>query len=98
MKDKTYWRDYARDRKARLVVLLGGACARCGYDKCIGALHFHHLDPTTKSFTISHTYNTAWRRLVNEAMKCELLCANCHAEEHEDGKSHAALAEESPDT
>lgn len=24
----------------------GGKCQICGYDKCVGALEFHHLDPT----------------------------------------------------
>ena len=24
----------------------GGKCERCGYDKNISALEFHHLDPT----------------------------------------------------
>lgn len=24
----------------------GGKCQCCGYDKCIQALEFHHIDPT----------------------------------------------------
>ena len=24
----------------------GGKCSICGYNKCIEALEFHHLDPT----------------------------------------------------
>src|SRR5204863_1191435 len=28
----------------------GGACERCGYDRYLGSLAFHHRDPTTKEF------------------------------------------------
>lgn len=28
----------------------GGKCCICGYDKYIGALEFHHLDPNQKDF------------------------------------------------
>jgi hypothetical protein len=60
--------------------LLGGACARCGYDACGDALHFHHVDPVTKAFSLGrHAMGRAWKTLTAEAAKCEVLCANCHA-------------------
>ena len=65
----------------RLVRWAGGACAICGYDRYVGALQFHHLDPAAKSFAINRdgaTRSFAERRA--EAGKCVLLCANCHAE------------------
>ena len=40
------------ERKKRLVELLGGRCARCGYDKSVYALDFHHIDPATKLFNV----------------------------------------------
>ena len=59
----------------------GVSCALCGYDRCIRALHFHHVDPSTKSFTVSHGGVTASiARARGEAAKCILLCSNCHAE------------------
>jgi 5-methylcytosine-specific restriction endonuclease McrA len=67
--------------KAILVEEAGGSCRLCGYDKYVGALEFHHLDPGTKSFSLSHagvTRSIAAARA--EASKCILLCANCHAE------------------
>lgn len=87
----TYMRERNRDRSTRLKEAAGGACARCGYDKCIAALHFHHRDPATKLFRLAGSYMLAWDRLVAEVAKCDLLCANCHAEEHhlEDGKTYA---------
>ena len=34
----------------------GGKCQRCGYNRCLKALEFHHLDPTKKDFTISNDH------------------------------------------
>jgi hypothetical protein len=53
----------------------------CGYDRCMGALHFHHVDPSLKNFTLGH--RGVARSIANaraEAKKCVLLCSNCHAE------------------
>jgi hypothetical protein len=61
----------------------GGRCEKCGYDKCIAALQFHHRDPSTKSFGLSCSGVThSWQDFWAEAVKCDLLCANCHAEVH----------------
>ena len=62
----------------------GGKCQNCGYDKCLGALEFHHLDPKEKDFSISQYGHTrSWEKLKTELDKCTLLCANCHREIHE---------------
>jgi 5-methylcytosine-specific restriction endonuclease McrA len=67
--------------KAALVAEAGGACLLCGYDRCLAALHFHHLDPTQKAFTLAHTgVALSMARARTEAAKCVLLCSNCHAE------------------
>ena len=60
----------------------GGACTNCGYKRSIAALIFHHIDPSTKDFSIARKYNLSWKRIKTELDKCELLCANCHAEVH----------------
>lgn len=61
----------------------GGKCHLCGYDKCSGALEFHHIDPKQKSFAISSKGNTrAWEVVKKELDKCVLVCANCHREIH----------------
>ena len=59
---------------------LGGKCAICGYDKCLRALSFHHIDPSTKSFGISGNHCLSWEKIKNELDKCILLCSNCHME------------------
>jgi transposase-like protein len=59
----------------------GGACLICGYDRCVAALHFHHLDPSQKSFSLGVTGVTRSMAAARaEAAKCVVLCANCHAE------------------
>ncbi|MDP4000229.1 MAG: hypothetical protein Q8Q11_02240 [bacterium] len=72
-----------RRRRLREMVVQykGGKCQLCGYDKCRGALEFHHLDPATKSFGLSARGMTrSWERMRQEADKCILVCANCHRE------------------
>ena len=70
-------------RKQRIVYVMGGQCALCGYNKNIQALEMHHIDPQEKDFTFSDTkkYHT-WEELSIEMQKCVLLCANCHREIH----------------
>jgi hypothetical protein len=57
-----------------------GACAVCGYQRCIVNLGFHHVDPTTKSFGMSMATGRSIAALREEAKKCVLVCANCHGE------------------
>jgi transposase-like protein len=76
---------HVTERRRRVKRLLleeaGGACVICGYDRCVAALHFHHLDPATKSFTLAVTGVTRSLEAARaEARKCVVLCANCHAE------------------
>lgn len=73
----------ARRRRVKeiLVAEAGGACVLCGYDRYAGALHFHHVDPTSKSFAIANQGITrSIEAMREEAAKCRLVCANCHAE------------------
>lgn len=67
---------------AKLKEARGGKCMRCGYDKCIKALEFHHLDPTQKDFTISND-RFKLQDAVTESKKCILICSNCHKELHD---------------
>lgn len=68
--------------KEKLVEYKGGKCVKCGYDKCITALEFHHLDPDCKDFTISSGDVIAFEKAKKEVDKCILVCANCHREIH----------------
>ena len=55
----------------------------CGYSKCLGALEFHHLDPSQKDFEIGGLKLHAWSDVVKRELdKCILVCSNCHKEIH----------------
>ncbi len=71
-------------RKYEAILARGGKCERCGYNKNIAALDFHHINPDEKKFQIDirKFSNTNLTDLENELNKCILLCANCHREEH----------------
>jgi DNA-binding CsgD family transcriptional regulator len=70
-----------RHVKALLVAEAGGRCALCGYDRYVGALEFHHVDPSQKSFGLGRAgVARSLDRAREEARKCVLLCSNCHAE------------------
>jgi 5-methylcytosine-specific restriction endonuclease McrA len=73
-----------REKVRRMTVSYkGGCCQACGYDRCIEALEFHHLDPKQKDFGISYKgYTRSWEKVKEEVDKCVLLCANCHREAH----------------
>ena len=63
-----------------LVAEAGGRCAICGYDRCVWNLHFHHVDPDAKSFAMTMGSGKSIAAYRAEALKCVLLCANCHGE------------------
>jgi hypothetical protein len=66
--------------KRMLVADAGGCCCVCGYDACIINLHFHHVDPKTKSFSMTVAMGKSIETFRKEAKKCVLTCANCHGE------------------
>lgn len=68
--------------KEKYVQYKGGECQVCGYNKCNGALCFHHINPEEKEFTLAKYKNRAWEIVKKELDKCLLVCANCHAEIH----------------
>ena len=72
---------HRRTIKETLVMEAGGACALCGYQRCLSALEFHHLDRSQKRLHISQNGVTLSVAEVRaEVRKCVLLCSNCHAE------------------
>lgn len=55
----------------------GKVCYTCGEGR-EAALHFHHIDPSTKDRSIKDLYSLAIHRSLQETKKCALLCATCH--------------------
>jgi 5-methylcytosine-specific restriction endonuclease McrA len=85
-KEKTLLRNLnlRRERKKHFVRLLGGKCNICGYDKCIGALEFHHQNQAQKDLEPAIVMRRSITNAEAEIRKCILLCANCHREVHEE--------------
>ena len=77
------WRSLRRKKvKQQSVDYLGGSCSKCGYNKCLDALEFHHIDPSIKDKKYSHLRSAFSVKLKLELDKCMLLCSNCHKEVH----------------
>ena len=84
--ENTYMKQKERgvSRKIELIKLLGGKCDICAYNKNIASLVFHHIDPSTKLFSLEmrEMSSRPFDVLCKEVNKCRLLCANCHNELH----------------
>lgn len=75
--------------KVAAITLLGGKCQRCGFSGSPAAFEFHHNGK--KDFQISENSNRAWAVVKKEVLKCELLCSNCHRQEHTGDRGEAFL-------
>tara|TARA_R110000787_G_scaffold268461_1_gene374961 strand:+ start:53 stop:535 length:483 start_codon:yes stop_codon:yes gene_type:complete len=62
----------------------GSECAHCKLSEPDHSeiYDYHHLDPTTKMYSISIILEGPIERLIAEVDKCLLLCSNCHRKEH----------------
>lgn len=64
-------------------------CARCGYRKSARALDMHHRDHeggkggSENGISMLVKRSFSWARIESELAKCEVLCSNCHREEHD---------------
>lgn len=84
-------RERARRTFLWLYATVGDKCKACGYDKCQAALEFHHRNPEEKDFQISKAQSYNKDKLLQEAAKCILLCANCHREVHNNVRDISGL-------
>lgn len=75
-----HFRKAQRERKAAMVEMMGGACEDCGFDLTAFPMcaDFDHVDPTDKLFAVSAGLTKTANMIVEELLKCRLLCANCH--------------------
>jgi hypothetical protein len=63
----------------------GSCCELCTTKMPTAILHLHHVDPTTKTRSMSVGHWTAGPKgaqTAKEAESCALLCPNCHMTEH----------------
>ena len=65
-------------RKEEMVYVMGDCCQLCGYNKCIKALEFHHINPEEKDINFNKAETKSWLVTYEELKKCILVCANCY--------------------
>lgn len=74
------------EQKQFFVDMFGGKCQECGYNRCLSALHFHHVDSSEKELwsELSGRKGAACYEEINHyPERFKLLCANCHIEDHD---------------
>lgn len=66
-------------RRVREIKLERG-CQDCGYRKHPEALEFDHREPSVKLAGIASmvSWHFPWEAILQEIMKCDVVCANCH--------------------
>ena len=71
------------DKRHLFLDSLKSPCAKCGESR-VYLLDFHHIDPTTKTFTLGDgkKYHKSEQDVIDESKKCICLCKNCHHEFH----------------
>lgn len=71
-----YMAERRASRREILIEHFGGKCQKCGR---ADNLEFNHLDRATKKFVLSGCHlDKAWKTILEEAAKCELVCQECH--------------------
>ena len=66
--------------RALLVSEAGGRCAVCGYERCAFNLHFHHVDPSSKSFEMNMSVGKALIAFREDGRNACSSAPNCHGE------------------
>ena len=63
--------------KLKWVLEKGGKCERCGYNKNLSALDFHHIE--NRDIPHGQSLTNYLNQFEEEINKCILLCKNCCA-------------------
>lgn len=74
--------DTRKYQASRLELLwsLKTPCVKCGEERKY-SIDFHHIDPMTKTVTLSSP-SVGKAKILDEVKKCICLCKNCHSEFH----------------
>lgn len=75
-------RSKARDARGRAFLneAKGRPCTDCHKQYSPWVMQFDHLPGTKKLFAVGHATSRPLSSLLDEIAKCEVVCANCHAE------------------
>ena len=83
-RDPVRQRDGARrryhERSALIRAEKDKPCADCGVRYPYYVMHFDHLGAEPKLFNLGRAGARAWASIQAEIAKCDVVCANCHAE------------------
>ena len=74
---RRYQREWKRGRYKSARVYLGSQCVRCG---AIVDIEIDHIDNTMKEYRITDVVTRRVEIRMNELLKCQLLCIDCHDE------------------
>jgi hypothetical protein len=75
--------DKYEKRRAKLIALHNDMCHDCRFRHPPHIYEFHHRNPGDKSFELAGAkLNQRWEKVMIEASKCDMLCANCHKVRH----------------
>ena len=66
------------EMKMNLIKIFGSKCKKCGYNKNMAALDFHHI--FTKEKNIYR--RKQWKDILKNIKNYLLICSNCHKELH----------------
>ena len=87
--NKARFAKHRDDNRARNLAFINeykqlNPCICCGEADPV-CLTFHHRDPREKDLDISLGARRCWsiERIKREIEKCDVLCCNCHAKEHD---------------
>lgn len=85
LKNKDKKKILEKNRRKRLQEYKNGlkqrGCIICG-ETAPPCLDFHHVDRKTKEGTVGVLSTYSKKRMIIEASKCVILCANCHRKLH----------------
>lgn len=78
------WKQYDKNRNEKNKSIVdewkSQGCSRCD-EKRYWVIDAHHIDPSTKEYSIGHTSHGT-NKIINELKKCIPLCSNCHRDLH----------------
>lgn len=81
---KAWYRQYAKLRARKRQQLINSykekPCGDCGIQYPAYVMQFDHRDPATKCADIRTLRGHSWETIQAEIDKCDVVCANCHAE------------------
>lgn len=63
------------ERRALMISILGGMCAKCG---STDELEMDHVDPKSKVYSFTQIVLRSLKVFLDEVAKCQLLCGKCH--------------------